>query len=915
MDASRRKALEILREALDLEGEKRERLLAERCGDDAELRADVDRLIGMSDDRTGFLPDSAPAQDRNLGRTFGNYTVLSRIGAGGMGIVYEAEQASPKRRVALKLLSGLGSTDEYRVRLFRREGQSLARLEHPGIAAIYEAGTAEDGEHWLAMEYVDGEPLSAWLTVDAARNAREARDRLEERVRLLSEICHAIGYAHGRGVIHRDIKPANILVQASEETKKRKNAVRLKILDFGLARLTAEEGEEASVVTEPGQVQGTLAYMSPEQARGDPEAIDVRSDVYSLGVLLHQMLTGELPHQLTGLPIHEAVRTICEDEVRPVTQIGTALGGRPIPPDLATILATALQKDPERRYASALALAGDLDRFLADQPILARPPSTFYLVGKIVRRHRGAVAAAGIFVLLLVVFIATLLVQRSEIIMQRDLARVEAQTARRITDFLENLYTSVDPGRTRGRELTVKEVFLEAIPRVDRELKDEPEIQSRLLNSMGRLLVVLGEFNKAQELLTRSREIRITHFGEGSAEVLKTDSNLIDFETESGDYESARARVDRAIEAAGRLPDNEELLAELWNQKGVIQKTKGETKEAEESYEKSLSFHRKHAAGKLDGDGVEALANLGELHRFLNNYDDADRRFQEALKFYESQYGTNHPRTASMLSRIARLENDRRNFDVAEKLHRRVLEIRTVLFGEVHVSVASSTNELACSIDDQRRWPEAEPIHRKALAMRKKVLPATHQDIGTSLNNLAENLRRQGKFRDAIPLYKEAEALVVTSLGADHPHAAALNLNLSLAYRRLKNPEKFAEHLGRAYEISRKSENMPKVLKSAVWSYRARAFFDAKQLREAADLGVEMYQHARSYLPPNNGRVIGAACSAAGYLRSSGRAKESVDLIDELTKEVESGLDPNSREYQRLKKTQAACQAALKSSS
>lgn len=311
--------------------------------------------------------------------TIGSYHVIRRLGEGGMGIVYEGEQKRPRRRVAIKVVRGGHYVDEYRVKLFQREAETLARLRHPGIAAIYEAGRTDDGQHFFAMELVQGLSLTDF--------ARAKSLALRQRLSLFLRVCEAINYAHQRGVIHRDLKPSNILVDAEGMPK---------ILDFGLARITDPDVAVTTSGTEIAQIMGTLPYMSPEEAKGAVDEIDTRSDVYSLGVILFEMLTGTLPYAVSRAALHEAVRTICEEPPRRPSSVNRAVRG-----DVETITLTALQKEQGRRYQSAASLAEDVRRYLADEPIHARRAGPIYRLHKLLIRRKALVALCTVLAALL----------------------------------------------------------------------------------------------------------------------------------------------------------------------------------------------------------------------------------------------------------------------------------------------------------------------------------------------------------------------------------------------------------------------------------------------------------------------------------------------------------------------------------
>jgi WD40 repeat protein/serine/threonine protein kinase len=449
--------------ALEREANEREAFLAEACAGDEAFRIEIKSLLRCDARAEGFMEAPAlevaaqlqaeeqaaetfdPLSHTNLDPSkpgsgsspvppifIGDYRVLRKLGEGGMGVVYEAEQRHPRRLVALKVIRGGRLVDEYQVKLFQREVQALARLKHQGIAAIYEAGRTDDGQHYFVMELAPGVPLLDYVKGRRLTGA-QAPSNIRQRLELFLKICEAISYAHQRGVIHRDLKPANILVAGGSDKSGGQSLdgpgvsrVEVKVLDFGLARITDEDGAGASGLSQAGQVRGTLPYMSPEQVRGDPDRIDVRTDVYALGVILYELLTERLPYDLEQVTLPQAIRIICEEAPKPVNR---ALGEsrdresrktERIDRDIETIAFKALEKEPERRYRSAAAMAEDVTRYLTNQPIQARPPSAFYQFRKLVARNKVPFASLVAVFALLLGFAITMAALSARIARERD---------------------------------------------------------------------------------------------------------------------------------------------------------------------------------------------------------------------------------------------------------------------------------------------------------------------------------------------------------------------------------------------------------------------------------------------------------------------------------------------------------------
>jgi serine/threonine protein kinase len=467
----------LYHEALELAPDARGTFLVQACGGDEEMRREVASLLHHDDGPAIFFEapmlefaaqlrteeptaemfdplsplsngittpesESLPAQPVFIG----DHRILRKLGEGGMGVVYEAEQQNPRRHVALKVIRGGRLADEYQVKLFRREAQALARLKHPGIAAIYEAGRTDEGRHYFVMELVRGIPLLDYVK-GGRLTGSQVPSGIKQRLELFLKICGAISYAHQRGVIHRDLKPANILVVDESEGQglggSTVSRVELKVLDFGLARITEEDGAGASGLSQAGQVRGTLPYMSPEQVSGDPGKIDVRTDIYALGVILYELLAERLPYDFEHAALPQAIRIICEEDPKPLSRARSELRDREsgkaerIDRDVETITLKALEKEPERRYQSVAAMAEDVARYLTNQPIQARPPSALYQFRKLVARHKAPFALLAMVFALLLGFAIMMAMQSARIARERDKAVAAERVAAEQRDAAE----------------------------------------------------------------------------------------------------------------------------------------------------------------------------------------------------------------------------------------------------------------------------------------------------------------------------------------------------------------------------------------------------------------------------------------------------------------------------------------------
>jgi len=522
---------EIFHGARELSPEERSSFVETRCAGDEALAVEVQQLLAAHESGGEEFLSSAPllqeTPDPQPGDRIGPYRILERLSEGGMGVVFLAEQLHPvQRNVALKLLRAGFDSAEFLAR-FEMERQSLARMSHAGIARVFDAGVTDRGRPYLVMEHVPGEPI--------LRFADRQRLSTDDRLSLFIRVCEAVQHAHRRGVIHRDLKPSNILVVLEDDRPTPK------IIDFGVAR-AVDRSDPGGTLTEAGRMIGTPEYMSPEQAGLDGEDVDTRTDVYSLGVVLYELLAGAQPFDAGSLRRagYDEIRRIIREETppRPSTRLVTlgaesdrvAQSRRTDPPalarklrgDLDWITMKALEKERDRRYGSPSEFAEDLRSYRTDLPVVARPPSLVYRAGKFVRRHKVGVSAALVVVVALVAGISFGGWGLVRALAAEKEARSEAAASLRIADFMVGLFEGSDPSRSRGREVSARDLLDAGIARIETELADDPEVRARMMGAMGGVYRNLGDYEQALELFRSERELLLELHGETHLDTLRS---------------------------------------------------------------------------------------------------------------------------------------------------------------------------------------------------------------------------------------------------------------------------------------------------------------------------------------------------------------------------------------------------------
>ncbi len=780
----------IVQAALACPPEAREQLLTQHCRDDSGLRAEVDSLLSASLGAGDFLETPAVVVDRGLGageeplpKQIGDYRVLRRLGAGGMGIVYLAEQQHPARRVALKVIRGGTGGVRGRER-FAREAEVLGRLQHSGIAQIYEAGHATTGgveQAYIAMEYVEGETLTDYVD--------QAALPISVRLRLFVQICDSVQHAHQKGVIHRDIKPGNILVQ--RETAVPGGPPTAKILDFGIARINDEDHVDLTL-SGPQQLIGTLPYMSPEQLGGNPREVDTRADVYALGVVGFELLSGRLPHDVVGESAPAAIRRIVETAPAVLGRVDARFAG-----DLETILGKALESDPARRYQSAAALAEDVRRFLRHQPITARPASTLYQLRKFSRRNRGLVVGALAAVFGLVGGTAFAAWKAVEASSERDRARdaellaetrlqaalhaqreaqEEATVAAAVTKFLRTTLASADPDAADRANATIRDALDRAAAKIGSELAGQPREESAIRLTIGETYRSLGVYPEAETHLLRALELSVENFGEHSAHGAEVLLELGGLRRDQGMHDESKRLLERCLELRLGLPEPPpEDVAAARSALAATLVRMGRHNEAVALHEQALAARR-----ALHGDEslivAESLATLGIAYRYLNRFEEAERNYRESLAIRRAKLRPGHPHIAVTLHNLGRVLNSQGRYQEASGLLQEAIRLIRAALPGPHPRTANFLSSYAAVLANLGQFAEAERELRDALAMQRTLFPEGHLGIAKTLTELARLPRIRTDAAEARKLLEEADDLVRRFGSADDQWAVATSL-------------------------------------------------------------------------------------------------------------------------------------------
>jgi serine/threonine protein kinase/tetratricopeptide (TPR) repeat protein len=688
-----------------------------------------------------------PTLPTEVPERIGAYRILQKVGEGGMGEVYEAEQVEPvRRRVALKVIKR-GMETKQVVARFEAERQALALMDHPAVAKVFEAGETPRGRPYFVMEFVQGVPITEHCDRHRLSN--------EERLRLFLQVCDGVQHAHHKAIIHRDLKPSNLLVSIQD------GKALPKIIDFGVAKATSQKLTEKTMFTELGVLVGTPEYMSPEQAEMTGQNVDTRTDVYSLGVVLYELMVGVLPFdskELRKIGFERIVQKIREEDPPNLSNRLRSLGDvstesarrrsvdlstlrRQLRGDLDWVTMKAMEKDRTRRYGSPHELASDIERHLNHQPVLASPPSVSYRAGKFVRRHRFGVGVAAVAVLLLVGFAVVMAMQAGRIASERDRANAEAETARQVADFLVGLFEVADPTGTRGNSITARELLDEGSARMTRELASQPLVQARLMNTMGRVYRNLGLFDTSVELLEAAVETRRRELGDAH-------------------------------------PDTAESMTQL----GFVYLQLNRTHEARALLETAVAT-RESSLGVEHVDTGRSVYLLGMSHVLQGDVEDARTLLERALGIFEETLGPESTEASWCIQDIGVILVESGDPAAAQTYFERAVEIKNRALGPEHPDTAIAIGNVGWNLVLLGRLEEARPHIDRSIAITEQILGPDHPQLATCLHSLGELLRRTGEFEKADEALRRALAIREATFGPDSPPAAEAREALAAVHR------------------------------------------------------------------------------------------------------------------------------------
>ncbi len=764
------------------------------------------------------------------------YAITETIHRGGQGVVYRATQESTGREVAVKVMHGGAFASPRDRARFEREVMILTSLKHPNIVTVHDSGTAGGG-YYFVMDHIRGKPLDEYVA--------GIRPRCREVLALFAKIGEAVNVAHLRGVIHRDLKPGNIRVDPSGEPC---------ILDFGLAKVS-EFDEMADSRSEMGTLQGqfvgSVYWASPEQALGRPEAIDIRTDVYALGVMLYHALTGRFPYDTAGSLGDVLSRIQRAEPTRPSAVAAV------VDHEIEAIILKCLAKEPQRRYQSAGDLARDLNSYLAGEPIEAKRDSSLYLLRKALRRHRVPFAVAAVFVALVTAGFAVSATFWAQAAQARDHADTERQEAQRQTKIAQevnrflnvDLLAAADPSNTPDREITVREVLDAASEKIEGEFAYEPLVEAGIRTTLGRTYLGLGKYDAAAPHLERASLLREAELGEDHDETLQAANILASLYHDQGRHDEAEALFDDVIRRRRRVSgeDHPGTLTAMSNL-ALLYESQGHYDDAEALQSRTLESRRR-VHGDDDERTLTTMHNLGTLYMRLGRYDDARPLLDAVVRIRSASLGEEHPTTLTSMNSLASLHYHTGRYAEARPMYTDILRISRHVLGDDHPGTLMAACNLGSLLSGEGKHDEAVPLLTEALEGRRRVLGREHPRALSSMQDLASAYEETGRTKEAETLLTEALTLARRILGTDHADTMRATNNLGVLYKGMRRYGEAEPLYKESLESRRRvlGENHPKTL--VAQSNLGSLYIELKQYEEAEALFADIVAKVRASLP------------------------------------------------------------------
>lgn len=779
------KVRELFDEASNLSDDERELYLNEKCAADLELKKEVQSLFNSFENTKDFLeePLTIVEQYKNsfvdpyIGKQIGNYIIDGEAGVGGMGIVYTGKRNDKEfeQKVAIKILKH-GITSEYLLKRFQIERQTLANLQHQNIARLLDGGRTSDGLPYLVMEFIDGIPITECCNKNKLN--------VEEKLKLFRDVCNAVQYAHQNLIIHRDLKPGNILVT---------NDGIPKLLDFGIAKLIDEELAESNEgLTRTGVWHLTPEYASPEQIKG--EKITTASDVYSLGVLLYQILTGYQPYKISNSSPAAISKIITEEKIQKPSEKVKQIVSEPsnekttseksykhLEGDLDNIILKAMHKEPLKRYVSVEQFSEDIRRHLFGLPVIAQKDSAGYRLSKFINRHKvGFVSSVGFFVLLITSLIA-IIWQSNVATNERDKALSEALKVENVNNFLQDMLSSVDPTEI-GRDVKVYDVLKKASEDIGKNFIKHPEIEASIRKTIGVTLTNLGEFDEAKPHLLKSLELNNKVYGSASFQSGESMHELALYYHWIGDLNLADSLYTKSIMILRKNSDSPPReIAGAINDLGILKQEQAKYQESLNLLREALNIYQKNF-GETDRDVASTLNNLALTLESLNDIDGAEKYYKKSLEVYLKLYSPDRPEISTIYNNLAYIYIDKDNLNKAEEYFKKSLELKINAFGKNHSLVGLGYMNLGALEYTMNKFAVSESNLLAALENFNTSLNANHIWFGLTNFWYSKILTKKSNYTEAEKCVRTALSIYIKNYPKDHPNTISANAELGIIY-------------------------------------------------------------------------------------------------------------------------------------